>query len=150
MSGKTLGIVIIWAVAAAAASLIFWFPHASQLRAQQLSIRHYDVSDGLAHSHVSAMFQDAKGYLWLATWEGLSRNCAINTSSMEWTTTGARPPNLARSITPGWRRELTNSRCARSIRTGLSRRKWRPFNSGFCLRFGSVGGSWLWPLCSSA
>jgi ligand-binding sensor domain-containing protein/signal transduction histidine kinase len=41
--------------------------------AQQLSIRHYDVSDGLAHSHVSAMHQDAKGYLWLATWEGLSR-----------------------------------------------------------------------------
>jgi ligand-binding sensor domain-containing protein/signal transduction histidine kinase len=40
---------------------------------QQLSIRHYDVSDGLAHSHVSAMHQDAKGYLWLATWEGLSR-----------------------------------------------------------------------------
>lgn len=41
--------------------------------AQQLSIRHYDVSDGLAHSHVTAMHQDAKGYLWLATWEGLSR-----------------------------------------------------------------------------
>src|SRR5690349_25177802 len=41
--------------------------------AQQLSIRHYDVSNGLAHSHVSAMHQDAKGYLWLATWEGLSR-----------------------------------------------------------------------------
>lgn len=40
---------------------------------QQLSIRHYDVSDGLAHSHVSAMHQDAKGYLWLATWEGMSR-----------------------------------------------------------------------------
>ena len=41
--------------------------------AQRLSIRHYDVSDGLAHSHVSAMHQDSKGYLWLATWEGLSR-----------------------------------------------------------------------------
>jgi len=41
--------------------------------AQRLSIRQYDVSDGLAHSHVSAMHQDAKGYLWLATWEGLSR-----------------------------------------------------------------------------
>ena len=40
---------------------------------QQLSIHHYDVSDGLAHSHVSAMHQDSKGYLWLATWEGLSR-----------------------------------------------------------------------------
>ena len=43
------------------------------VRAQQLAIRHYDVSDGLAHSHVSAMHQDGKGYLWLATWEGLSR-----------------------------------------------------------------------------
>src|SRR5262249_23336586 len=41
--------------------------------AQQLSIRHYDVSDGLAHSHVTAIHQDAKGYLWFATWEGLSR-----------------------------------------------------------------------------
>lgn len=41
--------------------------------AQQLSIRHYDVSNGLAHSHISAIHQDAKGYLWLATWEGLSR-----------------------------------------------------------------------------
>jgi streptogramin lyase len=43
------------------------------VKAQRLSIHHYDVSDGLAHSHVSAMHQDAKGYLWLATWEGLSR-----------------------------------------------------------------------------
>src|SRR5262249_34954844 len=41
--------------------------------AQQLSIRHYDVSDGLAHSHVTAIHQDAKGNLWFATWEGLSR-----------------------------------------------------------------------------
>lgn len=41
--------------------------------AQQLSIRHYDVSNGLAHSHVSAMYQDSRGYLWLGTWEGLSR-----------------------------------------------------------------------------
>src|SRR5262245_7610911 len=40
---------------------------------QQLSIRHYDVSDGLAHSHVTAIHQDTKGYLWFATWEGLSR-----------------------------------------------------------------------------
>jgi ligand-binding sensor domain-containing protein len=50
-------------------------PWASGTRAtaQQLSIRHYDVSSGLAHSHISAIHQDARGYLWLATWEGLSR-----------------------------------------------------------------------------
>ena len=41
--------------------------------AQQLSVRHYDVSDGLANSHVSAIHQDAKGYLWFGTREGLSR-----------------------------------------------------------------------------
>jgi ligand-binding sensor domain-containing protein len=49
------------------------FGQRNAVSAQQLSIRHYDVSDGLAHSHVSAMRQDAKGYLWIATWEGLSR-----------------------------------------------------------------------------
>src|SRR5215470_7943603 len=41
--------------------------------AQQLSVRHYDVSDGLAHSHVGAIHQDRKGYLWFGTREGLSR-----------------------------------------------------------------------------
>ncbi len=52
---------------------VVFLPVDSWVRAQQLSIRHYDVSDGLAHSHVAAMHQDSKGYLWLATWEGLSR-----------------------------------------------------------------------------
>ena len=41
--------------------------------AQQLSVRRYDVSDGLAHSQVVAIRQDRKGYLWFGTWEGLSR-----------------------------------------------------------------------------
>src|SRR5215510_7918694 len=41
--------------------------------AQQLSVRRYDVSDGLAHSHVAAIHQDRKGYLWFGTQEGLSR-----------------------------------------------------------------------------
>jgi sugar lactone lactonase YvrE len=41
--------------------------------AQQLSTRHYNVSDGLAHSTVNAIHQDHKGYIWFGTWEGLSR-----------------------------------------------------------------------------
>src|SRR5215467_10297809 len=41
--------------------------------AQQASLRHYDVGDGLASSHVTCIFQDAKGYLWFGTWDGLSR-----------------------------------------------------------------------------
>jgi signal transduction histidine kinase/ligand-binding sensor domain-containing protein len=41
--------------------------------AQQLSLRRYDVPEGLANSHVSAIHQDSKGYIWFGTWEGLSR-----------------------------------------------------------------------------
>ncbi len=42
-------------------------------RAQQLSIRRYGVSEGLAHSSVHSIHQDKKGYLWIGTREGLSR-----------------------------------------------------------------------------
>lgn len=49
--------------------LLAWLP----VRAQQLPVRRYDVSDGLANSQVMAIRQDRKGYLWFGTWEGLSR-----------------------------------------------------------------------------
>jgi hypothetical protein len=52
--------VIRTAAVAAIVCLPFW-PRASMVCARQLSIHHYDVSDGLAHSHVVAMHQDAKG-----------------------------------------------------------------------------------------
>jgi ligand-binding sensor domain-containing protein/signal transduction histidine kinase len=42
-------------------------------RAQNLAIRNYTVSDGLAHASVISLHQDPKGYLWIATYEGLSR-----------------------------------------------------------------------------
>src|SRR5215212_1025750 len=41
--------------------------------AQQLSLRRYNISNGLAHSTIQAIHQDAKGYLWFGTFEGLSR-----------------------------------------------------------------------------
>jgi ligand-binding sensor domain-containing protein/two-component sensor histidine kinase len=41
--------------------------------AQQASLQHYDVGDGLASSHITCIFQDPKGYLWFGTWDGLSR-----------------------------------------------------------------------------
>lgn len=63
---KTLSLV-------ASLQLLLHLALASSAVSQQLSIRRYDVSNGLAHSHVAAMHQDAKGYLWVATWEGLSR-----------------------------------------------------------------------------
>jgi signal transduction histidine kinase/ligand-binding sensor domain-containing protein len=41
--------------------------------AQQLAIRNYGPAEGLANSRVNCVGQDSKGYLWIGTWEGLSR-----------------------------------------------------------------------------
>ncbi len=41
--------------------------------AQTLPLRRYDVPQGLANSRVNFLAQDSRGYLWIATWEGLSR-----------------------------------------------------------------------------
>lgn len=41
--------------------------------AQQLALQAFSVRDGLAHSRVNCLFEDRRGYLWLGTWEGLSR-----------------------------------------------------------------------------
>src|SRR5262249_35825330 len=46
---------------------------AGRAEGQQLSIRRYGVSDGLAHNGVRCVHQDAKGYIWFGTQEGLSR-----------------------------------------------------------------------------
>src|SRR5687768_13736585 len=43
------------------------------LRGQQLPIRHYHVSDGLAHDRVLHIYQDRYNYLWISTAEGVSR-----------------------------------------------------------------------------
>jgi streptogramin lyase len=61
------------AALAATQCLVAALSSAPQIYAQQLSVRHYDVSDGLANSHVNSIHQDAKGYLWFGTREGLSR-----------------------------------------------------------------------------
>src|SRR5262245_49172905 len=41
--------------------------------AEQLPIRAYTVSDGLAHNHINRIRQDSRGFLWFATDGGLSR-----------------------------------------------------------------------------
>lgn len=43
------------------------------IRAERLPVKHYTVADGLAQGTVYAMHQDARGFLWLATRDGLSR-----------------------------------------------------------------------------
>jgi ligand-binding sensor domain-containing protein/two-component sensor histidine kinase len=41
--------------------------------AQKVSLRRYDVADGLANSAVKSIHQDKKGFIWIGTQEGLSR-----------------------------------------------------------------------------
>jgi ligand-binding sensor domain-containing protein len=50
---------------------ISWF--GIPLGAQILPFKTFTISDGLAHNTINQIFQDPKGYLWLATAEGLSR-----------------------------------------------------------------------------
>ena len=48
---------------------------ATPLKAQQLraSLSHYSTDDGLASNAIAKIMQDDYGYIWLATWNGLSR-----------------------------------------------------------------------------
>jgi ligand-binding sensor domain-containing protein/two-component sensor histidine kinase len=46
---------------------------APRAAAQQFPVHHYSIADGLAHNAVHSIAQDARGYLWIATAEGLSR-----------------------------------------------------------------------------
>jgi ligand-binding sensor domain-containing protein/two-component sensor histidine kinase len=46
---------------------------AAPVSGQSLTIRRYSVTDGLPHVVVQAIHQDARGYIWVATHEGLSR-----------------------------------------------------------------------------
>jgi len=41
--------------------------------AQKFSIRNFTTRDGLAHNDVRAVSLDSLGFLWIATWDGLSR-----------------------------------------------------------------------------
>ncbi len=41
--------------------------------AQQLLFKTYAVEDGLVSNPVRRIYQDSKGFIWIATWEGLSK-----------------------------------------------------------------------------
>lgn len=41
--------------------------------AQQQIFKNYTVNDGLISNSVRSIYQDSKGFLWIATWEGLSK-----------------------------------------------------------------------------
>jgi ligand-binding sensor domain-containing protein len=46
---------------------------AFSLTAQQLIFKTYTVEDGLVANPVRRIFQDSRGFIWIATWEGLSK-----------------------------------------------------------------------------
>jgi len=43
------------------------------LSAQQYIFKNYSVNDGLVANYVHRIFQDSKGFIWIATWDGLSK-----------------------------------------------------------------------------
>jgi|WetSurMetagenome_2_1015567.scaffolds.fasta_scaffold00002_108 ligand-binding sensor domain-containing protein len=43
------------------------------INGQNFTIKSYTTSDGLAHNNVRAIARDSSGFLWLGTWDGLSR-----------------------------------------------------------------------------
>lgn len=47
--------------------------HAQPALGQRIPVRAYEVADGLAYSQVLHLYRDSRGYLWIATPEGLSR-----------------------------------------------------------------------------
>lgn len=40
---------------------------------QNYTIKTYTTENGLAHNNVRAIAQDSTGFLWIGTWDGLSR-----------------------------------------------------------------------------
>lgn len=45
----------------------------NSLPAQQLIFKNYSMQDGLVANSVRCIFQDAKGFIWIGTWQGLSK-----------------------------------------------------------------------------
>lgn len=53
--------------------LMFLFAGLLQAAAQQYRFTTFTVNDGLVHNNVRRIYQDKQGFLWIGTWEGLSR-----------------------------------------------------------------------------
>src|SRR6476619_689074 len=61
------------ALVVAAVAFVFSGITPPDLDAQTLNFRQYTSSDGLPQSQVIGMYQDRLGYMWFATYGGLSR-----------------------------------------------------------------------------
>lgn len=54
-------------------TLIFTYSFSQHLIKPPIKFKHYSVDDGLSQSTVNYIFQDKKGFIWLATQDGLNR-----------------------------------------------------------------------------
>lgn len=60
-------------ILASALLLAFWAESSAGPSRPDYVFEHYSTDDGLPHNSIAAIHQDAKGYLWVCTWYGLSR-----------------------------------------------------------------------------
>ena len=60
-----------WALVIITITLLTGF--SNPLSAQQYIFKNYTVNDGLVANYIHRIYQDSKGFLWIATWEGLSK-----------------------------------------------------------------------------
>ena len=65
---KILALALTMLLAASSAS----FVHAAPVKLDCI-FEHYSSDDGLPHNSIADIHQDRNGYIWLATWYGLSR-----------------------------------------------------------------------------
>jgi len=47
-------------------------------QSNHLSVEHFTIKDGLSNSHITTLFQDSRGYIWVGTSDGLNRYDGYN------------------------------------------------------------------------
>jgi ligand-binding sensor domain-containing protein len=55
------------------ALLVLWFPTDASAQQLQASLSHYSTDDGLPSNTIAALHNDDYGFVWIATWNGVSR-----------------------------------------------------------------------------
>ena len=79
------------------AALLMLVAQTTSAQQMQASLSHYSTDNGLTSNAVSCITQDDYGYIWLATWNGLSRFDGYNFYNYQ-TGNGSRIPNLHNRI----------------------------------------------------
>ena len=53
--------------------IVFMMVSACSLHAQNFTLKSYTTADGLPHNNVRTIARDSSGFLWIGTWDGLTR-----------------------------------------------------------------------------